>query len=564
MTNFFKNSKNSASKLFKNHPKKIVIIFFAFILLIGFCNYKSYGISWDEYLENNILQSNVASYVDKFAGGEGLSSLDLTQSPQISTYNERDHGQSMYYLFSPVNFIFKDDINTIYTLKHLYTFLIFFGGLVCLYLVILNLTKRRILAILGVLLVFLSPRMFAESFYNSKDIVLMSMIIVSFYFGYKFIEKKTFVYGIVFALAMALTSNTRIIGFWLFGIVGALYLAMLIKDMIEKKKFAKTFFVGVTAVIAFVVFFIALTPASWTSPIEYFNYTYKFSLNFSRWDGIVLYMGDTFNNKIKPLPWHYIPVMFAVTTPIVTVLLVIFGIFDSVRATIVNKLRNFLNGAQKYYILLLIFTLMPLITAIVKNSNIYNGWRHFYFIFGALIILAVGGVFTLLKVDNKIFKRIFVGVISLQLAFSGIWIALNSGVQYAYFNPLAINSEKNFETDYWNVSVSNCLIKFLDSTSQEQVKISAVDWYSFEGLGQAKDYLPKEYSDRIVIIPMERRIYDNAEYLISNTSYQNLTEVSWDKNMNTNKPYSFENTCNLYTSIVVNGHSIMNIYKYKL
>lgn len=562
MTFILEKTQKLYSYIIKN-PKRFIAAFFALILLTGILNFKSYGLSTDELTENDILLSNVKEYVHIFAGEEAVNKLNIPDIPYITEFHERDHGEAAYYLIAPLSFALKDNMNIYYTFKHLYTFLIFFGSLICLYLIIKNLTKRRLLGIVGVLMMFLSPRIFGESFYNVKDLVLMCLTIIMFYFGYKFVETKTFKYATFFAIASAFASNLRVIGFLLFVLILAMYFRMIKKSEITKKEKCKHNWAGIYSIVFFLIFFTIITPATWTSLLFYFLYTFIMSVNFFRWDGYVVYFDKVYNHTLNPLPWHYIPVLIAVTTPIITLILMVFGVFDTIFKYIKTKFKSFYEGTKKYYLLLLIFISAPLLVSIILKSNVYNGWRHFYFIYGALIILAVGGLKTLIDYKKKALNITLAIIISLQFILSGVVIAMNQGLQFAYFNPLATKVSDNFEMDYWNVSAANCLMKFLDTIPDEKVMISGIDPMGIDGLNHGIVILPEKYAKRIQIIALENRELFNVKYVLVNPSYHKQYQLQYKYNFAKNPAFDLDGKSELVTNITVQGNSIMEIYKLK-
>lgn len=557
--------KNKLSSFMSAKPKKVIVIFFGIILLIGIFSYSFYGMSWDEEIEVNTMLSNAKPYVHLFGGDSAVKNIGLENYEYISTSVERDHGTAIYYITAPLLLILKgDNYRDFYTLRHLYTFLVYFASLICLYFLIKNLTKRRIYAIAGVFMMFLSPRIFAESFYNSKDIILMSLCIISLYFGYKLIETQKIKYGILFALASAFAANARIIGFWLIALVGLLYIIMIIYNAVTQKKITfKPILAGIICMISFILIFIAITPATWDGLFKYLDYSLMQSVNFVRWQGFVLYQGDIYNNTFKPLPWHYVPVIFAITTPIVTVLLVIFGLFNSIKNTITKKIKKIFEDEQKYYIIMLLFILVPVISSIVKKSTLYNGWRHFYFIYGPLVILAVGGLKTLIEIKKPSLKKVIIGVVVAQFVFSVSWIAFHPFLQFAYYNPLAINHQDNYEHDYWNVSATKCLIDLTKNTDDKIIKITSMDYYSYDGLQKAIKFLPKKYSERFKLYPIGYMPIDEDVYVLCNPTYQSLLEREYKQGYSPQQPFQFKLVGQPYCTIKVNGADIMQIYKFK-
>ena len=58
----------------------------------------------------------------------------------------------------------------------------------------------------------LSPRIFADSFYNNKDLIFLSLFIISIYFTVNFINQITYANSFFAALTCAFATDVRIIG----------------------------------------------------------------------------------------------------------------------------------------------------------------------------------------------------------------------------------------------------------------------------------------------------------------------------------------------------------------
>jgi hypothetical protein len=101
-----------------------------------------------------------------------------------------------------------------------------------------------------------------------------------------------------------------------------------------------------------------------------------------------------------------------------------------------------------------------LILVFVMKPTLYDGWRHFYFLYAPIIALAVMGVAEARSFAFLIWKagytvRLAVSLIALMLVFAPVcfWMIRNHPFQYVYFNSLARPSAFNlFEKDYWGVS----------------------------------------------------------------------------------------------------------------
>jgi len=549
---------NQKSKLF-------VAILFILMTLIGLLVTPSYGMPWDELMEIRTLGSSVREYVGLFKGEEneplksttGIILTDISENPDI------DHGQSVYYPLSPILFadLGPTGARNLMLAFHAYTFLIFMAGVVFLYLIAKFLTGDWKYGVVASLFMYSSPRFFAEGHYNSKDIMTMSLLIISFWFMIKFIETKKFRYATLFAAVSAVAANMRIVGLFFFGLAGLLYLIVL---TVMKQWNRKTFLAGVIAVLAFVAFYFLLTPAAWESPVKFIQYVFKRSSNYEDWPGFVFFQGAVH----RPVPWNYIPVMIAVTTPILILLLIIIGNLTTIGQVIKTKAKDIFAGPLKYFLLSFVFVWVFLGFAMIKTPILYDNWRHFYFLYGFLLILAIGGLaFIIGKLKGKV-RWAVAALVAVQLIACATTMVLNHPYQNVYFNFLAgAHPGEKYEMDYWNVSQANLLMKLVDETkSDKTLYVYAADWYTYDGLVKARNILPTEYKKLIKVVEISYEgIPDRAKYLVINlkplqmSKYGTLTYgASWIGN---NKLVGYAKNYPVVVSNKAYGSDFMTIYE---
>ena len=174
------------------HKSKIlnysIFIFFVVYFFIGLNIYKDYGITTDEpfqrtsgfywylWIINNFFSesSNLAELKNIF------SSMEWSQ--------EMIKGKFLEYgvIFDLFAVYLEDIFNTqnsqdVYRLKHFLNFFIFFISSIFFFYLIKHRFKNNFLSLLGVLFYVTSPRIFAESFFNSKDIIFMSFIVIAIF-----------------------------------------------------------------------------------------------------------------------------------------------------------------------------------------------------------------------------------------------------------------------------------------------------------------------------------------------------------------------------------------------
>lgn len=302
-------------------------------------------------------------------------------------------------------------------------------------------------------------------------------------------------------MVIALSTNTRIIGFILV-LATCFYLVFA---TITKKISGKEFFINSLLLVGINIFLWYLfLPASWGNPISFLLRTLG---HFSKYDlvGKELYMGKL--ELSTNLPWHYLPVWIFISTPIFYMILFFLGIAFLIKGFFSNK-----NTEKIFdYIVLGIF-IISLLLPICLHSTLYNGWRHFYFLYVPFLYLAVLGLSALLSIKNKIIKPIVLGISVGSLIFNGTWMIKNHPYQMIYFNILVREKAPyKFEKDYWGVSSSECL-RFIVSQSND-LRIEVGDYDAV--LYSTKFSLKKSDRERIVDEPFG---YDASrmKYLVLN------------------------------------------------
>ena len=78
-------------------------------------------------------------------------------------------------------------------------------------------------------------------------------------------------------------------------------------------------------------------------------------------------------------------------------------------------------------------------------------------------------------------------------------VCLSHPFQFVYFNKLAgSDPASKFDMDYWNVSQAQALMQLVDTVdSDEQISVTATDWYTGDGLDKAYQILPASYKSRM-------------------------------------------------------------------
>ncbi|MDD3214492.1 MAG: hypothetical protein PHY64_12500, partial [Eubacteriales bacterium] len=459
------------------------------------------------------------------------SSMEAPTSGLIADSEERDHGECAYY---PVVALVGDTgiaADTQMLLWHAYTWLWFMAGISALWLIVRRLGLSRLLSSVTALFLALSPRMFAQGHYNNKDIILLSLTLLTLWLALRLMENPGLLRALLFSLAGAAATNTKIIGLYIWGLCA---LFVLIWQVCHHKMTARVWGIALVTLLSYVGFYALLTPALWADPQGYVLYTLGNAASFSRWQNYVLFRGVRYHLKTTSLPRYYLPYMMLVTTPMWILALIAAGQLLAVDRFRREKARLFDNADSAALLLCTLLWLGPFLYVVLGHPTMYNGWRHFYFLYGPLLVLAAYGVHRigqkLSALPSRLPARIGAGLLALCMAFTGGQMVLTHPYQYAYYNVLISGRDlpEYLELDYWNVSVLQTLRSLLARLDSEQaVTIAGAELWSQIGLEQNWKLLSLEEQARLVVLSDASQ----AEYLLSNRTYAALND-GWQLTIN--------------------------------
>ncbi len=438
-----------------------VVIFFLAIFFVGLFTFKDYGISEDEKIQRN--HSLVTHYYLKGVlkgnfKGDGIpienvktSKLEKIVEEEsiervISNYRFKYYGVALQMPLTFIEEIFDYnlDVSTIFLIRHFFTFLIFFLSLIYFY-KLLNeyIVKDKKYALIGVLFLVLSPRIYGESFYNIKDNVFMSMCIINLFYSFKYINKSSKKNLLLLCFISALTINCRVIG----GIVIAM--TSIFKFVIDRKNLKKAiknfFFLSTITYIIYII----ITPASWNNyiffPIEVINFFFNYKDPYSNDIIKNLYFGNSINST--SIPWHYLPVWICITTPIMYIILSLIGFTSKIKKDINKRFKKI----DKDWLLCNAILVFILLFMIIVRPTTYCGWRHFYFLYPIIIINAIIGLKKILA--YKKLKKVTIVLVCINSLYLVYWMVKNHPYQYNYYSLITRKyCIQNFNTNYVRLS----------------------------------------------------------------------------------------------------------------
>lgn len=165
----------------KHNPARIAALFlFILFLFYGFKAYNDYGLSWDEPIER---ESSLVTwkYLHPEDGTLVTDSVNFNMLPELHDYHYRYYGTAAQLPLVLAESLtdFTMSLHDVYLMRHLYVFLLFFCAAFCFYRLCRCLTKNDWLAFMGVLFFILTPRILADSFYNIKDSLTLSLYLIA-------------------------------------------------------------------------------------------------------------------------------------------------------------------------------------------------------------------------------------------------------------------------------------------------------------------------------------------------------------------------------------------------
>lgn len=602
-----KDTERTAAKKTEKTPERAsvcALIFFVILLIYGCFAFNDYGISVDENVERNTCLVTYKHLVPSVADIV-TDSVNFPEIEALDTYTDRYYGVAAQLPTVVVEhlFGFRLPIRTVYLIRHFYTFLLFYMAVIVFYFLGKRITASRWAALFGAVMLTLSPRVLAESFYNIKDIVFLSFVIYNLYAGVCFLDRPTVKKGIALAAVSALCINARVVG----AVVLASCLAVgFVKEVIclivslrerknpksrselkkietsagytdsektsDSKETAGNFIsVCLLLVMALAVslgFYILSLPVLWKNPVAELVNTVKTFSNFTNWDDIFWYRG--FPVRGNDLPRSYLFVWIFISTPVLYLALFGLGITERFAAW-AGALRSAIRGRKRLetfpefwnHIFFAMVLVIPLCYVVLRRPTLYNGWRHFYFLYAVIMIYAVYGVMFLWRLAavrderrgrnkertvSETLARNTEQTAAAILLFLGMsvtfcWMVKNHPYEYMYFNPLTRDyALRNFELDYWAVSEADMFRYICDHDDREEIKL----WCTFSDYYKSLAMLSKEDQARLVYtaVPME------ADYAVC----RDLMKTSIEQ---MERQFAFEEI----HSVVVDGRVINSVFR---
>lgn len=419
-----------------------LILFFIF-LLIGFFTYQDYGICWDESYQR---APGVLSYDYIFNGSQEL--FNTTSDNHGAGY------ELLLVIFEKMMGL--SDTRDIYFMRHLVTNWLFIFSALSAYVLIVRLFKNRFLASLTFLMMVLAPRLYAHSFFNSKDIPFLCMITITLAYTQIAFEKNKPKLFFILGLLGGYATSIRIMGIMLYCIILFFLMIDLIIGFVKKEKQQKQLLNILLFSIGFCFALYLGWPYLWKHPIHYFMESFSALSHYNLWKGSVL-MNSEFVPATK-LPWTYFPNWFLISNPEIWLITGFAGIVWIVIDFFKKPLAFFRNNTERNFLIYLACFLGPIMTVLLLHSVIYDDWRHLYFVYPPFILMAV---YFINKMLHTRYKMVVQAICLSEVILTSLFMVMNHPFQQVYFNYFVSHDKeclrKNYDMEYWGCSFKQAL-----------------------------------------------------------------------------------------------------------
>lgn len=474
----------------KQIPRAIVILAFALLLIMGWFLADDYGLPYDDPEFRNY----------------GIENLNYVLSGDPANFEHRSkyHGPAFEIVLAAAERLLRpSDSRSIYVIRHRLIFTFSWIGVWCFY----RLCQLRFghwqISLLGSTFLVVSPRIFAHSFYNSRDLAFLSVGIIGIYTLIRYLERRSALWLSWHAMVCAFLIDIRVVGIFLPVFTGICIISAAALQANTPKILKKSGIALLQYGFLLLLFTILFSPMLWKHPVAHFTQAFAKMSHYPFPSG-VFYAGKQLDSL--ELPWHYVPVWLAITTPLWYVASFFPGMALCLRAVAASPMHPFFTPQRRIDILCLSWFFLPLSAIILLQSSLYDDWRHLFFIYPAFVMMALHSIvfaytFIRTRFRGRAYYAMFT-IVSLGL-FVGIFEPLDFMIrshpyQYVYFNRLAgadlETAKQRFEFDYWGLSYTEALryIAHNDPDPQVAVFVERFPWRFCDAM------LPADEREKIV------------------------------------------------------------------
>ncbi len=423
----------------RRHP--ILVLIFV-NLLVGLLTFQNYGLSWDEPLFYDYANALGYAYSPRewFSGN-----FNLENAYGSSGSDHANRGPAYVILARPLVSVVEAFGADQASAWHWVNFLTFQLGVYFLY----RLARRWVSdpAALAVAALFAwQPLLWGHAFINPKDPPFLVFFLGAVYFGFEMVDAKVIaradspkqspvdIATLPAAFFLGAATSIRVLG-PLAGLLVGLYALNRLNANTLKRL---AWYAALSLLTA-----LALWPYLWTNPIAKFIEVFGF-MSDNPTQLQVLFNGNLY--RADELPRRYLPTLLGLTLTRPVLPLFLIGIILAFWKNL-KKFRAVNWSLFTDYFLLLFWFLVPFAYVLLRQPPMYDGYRHFLFMLPPLFIFAGFAFDKIFEISRSRWSAILPTLLLLAPGIYG-FIQLHP-YEYTYYNSLAGNPFRRYETDYW-------------------------------------------------------------------------------------------------------------------
>lgn len=452
----------------KRFGKREGVLFLLFLMMlpIGWILHDDYGGYTDELIEIETAAVNARYIAQKLPFSGFLTDLrlpiynDPEALPELLAYDNRAYGTAVMMPTILVNRLpgMSLNLSQLLNLRRFYVFLNFWlAGLIFCYVLCLR-SRSWLVPLAGFFVYFLTPRFFAESFYNCKDLIFFSWFLIALcgLAWYQYTRSRAGL--VIFAAAFGLAVNTRYYGAILGVMLIGLWTANFASDRASgRNETAPVFLAGVGALLSFYLF----TPLVWELDFGTIVGGFQRISTLPIIGDAELFMG----RLVAPRDvWYYIPIWIAITIPALYLVFWFLGSIHSMRAVFQHRrCSDFEQRILRFDLACLITLFLVLLLVILVKATFYHAWRHTYFLYALMLPLIMRGFESaagLFAERTKLTIRqgVVTALCLVSFANTAFWMVRNHPLDFVYFNEIGSHFATQFSRDYWGVGSKSCIL----------------------------------------------------------------------------------------------------------
>lgn len=526
--------KTASTNQIKFKHLQLILLFVA--VLIGILVHRDYGVGYDEgynyYYGHQVLNEvrgvsepigNPVVYenspeMGRLFGKPTVVHLKGRFGVVVSeeTYFTLTHGPLYEVILAAMDRVLSiDTARGIYHFRHIAVYMTFILALILFYVLARQLNFSPVLATLGCVGFFLSPRLFAHAFHNSYDTAFLAFFLAASLGCLLFVRRESWKWALLAGVACGLAIDVRIMALILLPLaLGSWFLVGIVRR--ERRRFLNPLLFLGSAILMMWAFW----PALWDNP---FGGTMQalFTSALDPWGGREAYLGERIHGS--RVPWHFTPVWMLATTPVLFTVCCFTGIGV--------WLRRFRFSQRDVELLFVAGCLVgPLVVVAALGSTLFNGWRHFYYVYPSFLVFALlGAEWMWSKARGRtsaeaiprssklsIGRKALIGVGVLQLGYVTLFAVQSHPHQMIFFNSVLgmKRGYELFEVGLWGSQLHEGVEKLLEMVPDEEIRVS--EFPKSVGLNVAM--LEDKDRARIKLVP-----FWEADYFVHN--YRVLSDL---------------------------------------